>query len=111
MSTRLKSTSAVVLAIGFISLFPCNSRAEDGAGLFKAKCAPCHGKDARGKASMKAPSLLAQEARNMTDDEIKNFIVMRANGEHEKDSSHTMLKQHLSADQLNALVAYLRNLH
>jgi len=31
--------------------------ADDGAGLFKKKCAGCHGVDGEGKPTMKAPAL------------------------------------------------------
>jgi mono/diheme cytochrome c family protein len=44
--------SAFVL-IGSASLLV----AQDGAVLYKSKCAGCHGKDGEGKSAMKAPAL------------------------------------------------------
>ena len=49
----MKTTKLVVLvmtiAVALFILIPSLSWAEDGAALYKAKCAMCHGADAAGK--------------------------------------------------------------
>ena len=40
--------------------------AEDGAALFKAKCAGCHGAGGEGKPAMKAPSLKGKSEADVT---------------------------------------------
>lgn len=48
----------MVLTAGGLLLMPGVSRgAEDGAALYKAKCAMCHGANGEGKPAMKAPAL------------------------------------------------------
>lgn len=92
-------------------LIPCLTlAADDGAALFNAKCAPCHGKDGRGKPSTKAANLLSDKIKAMTDGDIKNLIASRANGEQEKKPMHTFQKKRITDDQRNAIVAHLREL-
>ena len=43
---------AVVLAILGLILVPLHSFAADGAAVFKAKCATCHGPDGAGQTSI-----------------------------------------------------------
>jgi mono/diheme cytochrome c family protein len=59
----------LVLAIAivlFIALPNLSWGAEDGAALFKANCAMCHGADAAGKPAMKAPSIKGKTAADVT---------------------------------------------
>jgi cytochrome c553 len=84
--------------------------AQDGAALFKSKCAPCHGPDAKGKPQAKIPSLLSRKVAGMSDAEIKDMIASRTNGEIEKNPAHTKMKQHLTSDEANALLKYIRSL-
>jgi mono/diheme cytochrome c family protein len=81
--------------------------AEDGAALFKAKCAPCHGADATGKPAVKAPSLVSEEAKKLTDDELTDAI---ANGGKEKKASHAFSKKGVTPEQVKALISYIREL-
>jgi mono/diheme cytochrome c family protein len=92
-------------------LIPCSTlAAEDGAALFNAKCAPCHGKDGRGKVSTKAADLLSEKVRAMTEADIKDLIASRANGELEKSPMHTFQKKRITDEQRNAIVAHIREL-
>jgi cytochrome c553 len=86
------------------------SPAQDGAALFKSKCAPCHGPDAKGKPQAKIPSLLSKKVTGMSDSEIKDMIASRTNGEIEKNPAHTKMKQPLTSDEANALLKYIRSL-
>jgi mono/diheme cytochrome c family protein len=59
----------LVLAIAlvlFIALPNLSWGAEDGAALFKANCAMCHGADAAGKPAMKAPAVKGKTAADVT---------------------------------------------
>jgi mono/diheme cytochrome c family protein len=59
----------LVLAIAivlFIALPSLSWGAEDGAALFKANCAMCHGANAEGKPAMKAPAIKGKTAADVT---------------------------------------------
>jgi mono/diheme cytochrome c family protein len=59
----------LVLAIAivlFIALPNLSWSAEDGAALFKANCAMCHGADAAGKPALKAPAIKGKTAADVT---------------------------------------------
>jgi mono/diheme cytochrome c family protein len=103
---------SLALAIFTLCLqFPSSSfGADDGGTLYKAKCARCHGQNGEGKPAIKAPSLVSEEAKKMSDDKIKEMIAMIANGEHEKNPAHAISKKRLTADQTSALVAYIRQM-
>ena len=47
----------VISAALFLAAPTVASAAEDGAALYKKKCAHCHGTDGEGKPAMKAPTL------------------------------------------------------
>lgn len=59
----------LVLAIAIVLLIALPSlswAAEDGAALFKANCAMCHGANAEGKPAMKAPAIKGKTAADVT---------------------------------------------
>jgi hypothetical protein len=59
---------------------------------------------------MKAPSLVSDEVRRLSDDELKGMIVQRTNGEMERKSAHAQLKKRLNQEQVGELVGYLRRM-
>jgi cytochrome c6 len=78
--------------------------AEDGAALFKSNCVVCHGADGTGTPTgkaLKAPDLHSEVVQKMTDKQIADQIA---------DGKNNMppFKGTLSADQIKALVAYVR---
>lgn len=98
----------VLIAFAFFILAPNTLRAaEDGAALYKTKCAVCHGPDGGGKPTIKAPSLVSDEAKKMSDDDLTDMI---ANGGKDKKATHAFSKKGVTAEQIKALVAYIRNL-
>jgi cytochrome c553 len=106
---RFMKSGYLLLAISI--LVSCLAfAADDGARLFQARCASCHGASGKGKPSAKAPSLLSNKVKSMSDDSIRDLIASRANGEMEKKPVHTSIKKRLTADQMNAVVAHLREL-
>jgi mono/diheme cytochrome c family protein len=75
MKTRLVSTvAAVILA----AALPAFAAAPDGAALYKAKCAMCHGADGSGQTpvgkSMKVRDLRSPEVQKKTDIELTKLI-------------------------------------
>lgn len=108
MNPRTSAMAVVaLLALLFVSTPRAARAADDGAALFKSKCAPCHGADAAGKPAIKAPSLISDEAKKASDADLTDMI---ANGGKDKKASHAFSKKGLADDQVKALVAYIRSL-
>ncbi|MBZ5650587.1 MAG: cytochrome c [Acidobacteriia bacterium] len=80
------------------------------ANLYRAKCSSCHGKNGAGKPAMKVPSLVSNEAKKMSDREIRELIATRANGEMDRNPSHTNLKKRLTKDQVEQIIVEIRKL-
>jgi mono/diheme cytochrome c family protein len=80
------------------------------ANLYRAKCSACHGKNGEGKPAMKAPSLVSNEAKKMSDQQIRGLIAARANGEMDRNPSHTNLKKRLTEDQVEQVIVEIRRM-
>ena len=93
--------------LGIFGLSGAGFAADDGAALYKGKCAACHGADGAGKPAIKGSNLLTPEARKATDAELTEWIM---NGGPAKKAAHTFGKKGISADQAKALVAHIRTL-
>ncbi len=102
----MKTTKLVMLvmtiAIVMFILMPNLSWAEDGATLYKAKCAWCHGADATGKPAAKIPSLISDEAKKMSDADLAKAVAEKA--------KHPAVVKGLAADDVKAVVSYIRSL-
>jgi mono/diheme cytochrome c family protein len=99
------------LLLSALLLFSPRSFASgDGGQLYQAKCARCHGKNGKGKPALKAPSLVSDEVRNLSDEAIRDLINSRANGELEKKAAHSSMKQRLTADQVGQIVTHIREM-
>jgi mono/diheme cytochrome c family protein len=103
----MKTTKLVMLvmtlALGLFILIPNLSWAgDDGATLYRAKCAACHGADAAGKPAAKIPSLVSDEIKKTSDDDLAKAIV-------EKPKHPGMVKS-LATDQVKMIVTYVRSL-
>lgn len=81
--------------------------ASDGAALYKAKCVACHGAEGKGKPAMKGSNLLTDEAKKRTDAELSAAI---AEGGKAKKAAHAYGKKGMSADDIKALTAHVREL-
>jgi mono/diheme cytochrome c family protein len=72
------SIGALVTAAALVMLPLASQGAEDGAALYKTKCAMCHGANSEGKPAMKAPALkgttktAAQIAEHITKGEAES---------------------------------------
>jgi cytochrome c553 len=101
---------SVVTVITFSVLLSLASATVNDTRLYQTKCAQCHGKNGEGKRSIKAPSLVSGEAKEMSDERIRDFITARANGEMARNPSHTSLKKRLTDEQINRIIVDIRKM-
>jgi mono/diheme cytochrome c family protein len=92
----------VTVAVALFILIPTLSWAEDGAALYKAKCAMCHGPDGAGKPAAKIPSLVSAEAKAKSDADLIKVV--------QTNPKHAALAKALNEDQLKAIVGAVRDL-
>lgn len=74
----------------------------DGAAIYKAKCAACHGADGAGKPAAKIPSLVSDEVKRASDADLTKSIAETA--------KHPAGVKGLPADDVSAVLAYIRSL-
>jgi cytochrome c553 len=103
----MKTTKLVMLvmtiAVALFILIPNLSwAADDGATLYKAKCAMCHGADATGKPAAKIPSLVSDDAKKMSDDDLAKAVTEKP--------KHAGVAKSLTPDQVKMIVSYIRSL-
>jgi mono/diheme cytochrome c family protein len=103
----MKTTKLVMMimtiAMALFILIPNLSwAADDGASIYKTKCAACHGADATGKPAAKIPSLVSDEAKKASDDDLAKAVS-------EKPKHPSMVKT-LAPDQVKMVVSYVRSL-
>jgi mono/diheme cytochrome c family protein len=92
----------LTVAVALFILIPSLSWAEDGAALYKAKCAMCHGPDGAGKPALKAPSLVSPEVKAKSDADLIKVV--------QTNPKHAALAKALNEDQLKAIVGAVRDL-
>jgi mono/diheme cytochrome c family protein len=103
MKTTKLMMLVVTIAITLFMLIPNLSWAvDDGATIYKAKCAACHGADAAGKPAAKIPSLVSDEAKKASDDDLAKFVAEKA--------KHPGTIKSLPPDQVKMVVEYVRSL-
>lgn len=102
MKTKKLVMLIVTIAVALFVLIPNLSWAQDGAPVYKAKCAMCHGADAAGKPAAKIPSLVSDDAKKLSDDAIAKDVVETA--------KHPAGVKGLPADDVKAVVSYIRSL-
>jgi mono/diheme cytochrome c family protein len=102
MKTTKLAVLVATIAIALFILIPNLSWAEDGAALYKAKCAACHGADGAGKPAAKIPSLIGDEAKKMSDADLEKAVTEKP--------KHAGVAKALTPDQVKAVVAYVRSL-
>jgi cytochrome c6 len=94
-------------AVAVLFLLATPVRAQEGAALFKAKCAPCHGADGKGDTSMgkvlKVRDLGSTDVQKETDAQMTGII---------NDGKGKMpgYKAKLTDAQIKSLVTYIRTL-
>ena len=101
MKTTKIAILVLTIAVVLFILIPSLSwAADDGASLFKAKCAMCHGPDGAGKGAAK--SLISDGAKKMSDDDISKAVTT--------NPKHAAVAKALTPDQVKAVVGYVRDL-
>lgn len=93
----------VMIAVALFILIPSLSWAgDDGATLYKTKCAACHGADAAGKPAAKIPSLTGDDAKKMSDADLEKAITEKP--------KHAGVSKSLTPDQVKMVVSYIRSI-
>ena len=96
----------VMIALALFLILPNLSWAQDGATVFKTKCAACHGADLVGKPAAKIPSLVSDDAKKLSDADLTDAI---ANGGKDKKASHAFANKGVTPDQIKMVVSYIRD--
>jgi len=96
----------VMIAVALFLVLPNLSwAADDGAAVYKTKCAACHGVDLAGKPAAKAPSLVSDGAKKASDADLTDMI---ANGGKDKKPMHAFANKGVTPDQIKMIVSYIR---
>ena len=95
---------SIILAALLLTAGPASFAADEGAALFKKKCAGCHGANGEGKPSMKAPAI------NSTKMDVDQLVNHLAKGEPTSKSPHKKGIAHLTQDQAKAIAEYVKTL-
>jgi len=88
----------LILAILGMILMPLHAFAADGAAIYKAKCASCHGPDGAGQTAV-GKSMKIKDLKDATD--VKNVV---ENGKGKMPA----YKGKLAADELDAVVKFVQ---
>ncbi len=106
-STSRERLAVVTVAFAMLALPIASFAADEGADLFKSKCAMCHGPDGAGKTMMgeklKIPDLNSADVQKKTDAGL-NTVVTK--GKDKMPAYETKL----SKEQIGKLVGYIRDL-
>jgi len=97
--------SMIALAL-FLVLPNLSWAADDGAAVYKTKCAACHGADLGGKPAAKIPSLVSDESKKLSDEDLTDSI---ATGGKNKKASHAFANKGMGPDQIKMVVSYIRD--
>jgi mono/diheme cytochrome c family protein len=107
MKTMKLMLVIVMIALALFLVLPNLSwAADDGATLYKTKCAACHGADLAGKPAAKIPSLVSDEAKKASDADLTDMI---ANGGKDKKAMHAFANKGMTPDQIKMVIAYVRD--
>jgi cytochrome c553 len=107
MKTMKIAALVLTIAVALFVLIPSLSWAEDGAAIYKAKCAMCHGPDGAGKPAAKIPSLVSDDTKKLSDADLTDFV---ANGGPSKKATHAFATKGLTPDDVKAVVGAVRDL-
>ena len=97
-----RKLTVVVMVLAILALPLASFAAEQAADIFKSKCAMCHGPDGKGKMAG-TKDLGSAEVQKASDADLTAVIT---NG---KPPKMPKFEGKLTADQIKALVAYVRS--
>ena len=102
-----KSFAIILVAVLILIAAPAAVAAADGAAIYKARCASCHGPDGGGMTpmgkSLKLRDLRSSDVQKQTDAELHTLT---ADGKGKMPA----YKARLSAAEITALVAHMRTM-
>ena len=109
MNHRMVRTGAAVfLSAALVLVIAASTQAQDGAALFKSKCAVCHAPDGSGSGAMGKQlgvgDLRSDAVQKQTDAQLNDSIT---NG---KGTKMPAYKGKITDDQIKGLVGYIREL-
>lgn len=106
MKTTKLAVLIVMIAVALFLIVPNLSwAADDGATIYKTKCAACHGADLGGKPAAKIPSLVSDDAKKASDADLSDMI---SNGGKNKKAMHAFGNKGMTPDQVKMVVSYIR---
>jgi len=97
----MKRSIIVLTVIALLSMSCLAWAAEDGAAIYKAKCAACHGPDGAGKSG---PAL---KGTSLSDAQVADLLQKGVTG---KKAPHGKAVAGLTADQAAAVASYVKSL-
>ena len=100
-----KPRTQTLIGLAILLFVPAAARgADDGAALYKTKCAPCHGASGEGKPGMKAPALkgISWDAARITQHITK--------GESDAKAPHNKGISGVSEAQAKAIAEFVKTL-
>lgn len=100
----MKRTIVTSVTAIFLILSSASWAADEGAALFKSKCAGCHGANGEGKPAMKAPALKG------TSLDASQIVEHLTKGESTSKPPHNKGISGLSEDQAKAIADYVKTL-
>jgi len=102
-----KALKLILCLFAIAMVFSTFSLADEGADLFKGKCAACHGADGKGNTGMgkalKLRDLSSADVQKQSDADLTNIITNGKDKMPKYDGK-------LTKDQINDVVKYLRTL-
>jgi mono/diheme cytochrome c family protein len=100
MTHRLMVSSTVIL----LSVSTIVRAADDGATLYKAKCAACHGANGEGKPAVKAPAVKGTKL------EAGQIVEQVTKGEPTSKAPHNKGMAGLTGEQAQVIAEYIKTL-
>ncbi len=97
----MKKSIIVMTVIALLSMSCVAFAAEDGAALYKSKCASCHGPDGAGKVGP------AVKGTTLTEAQIADVLTKGAAG---KKAPHAKGMTGMTEDQAKAVATYVKGL-
>ena len=95
---------SVVSAAALFLFVSTTSLAQDGAALFKSRCAGCHGQNGEGKPAVKAP---AMKDTKLSGSELVHYIT---NGDSQHKAPHNKGISRVTEEQAKAIADYISTL-
>ena len=94
----------VLISIGALLLAGTAAFCADGAAMYKAKCAGCHGADGQGKPAIKAPSLKETKL------DVNQIVAHLMKGEPASKPPHNHGIPGLKDDDAKAIAEFVKTL-